>query len=194
MPEVWSGQADDARVKAMRDSLLRRRTVRESKDSESIAVSNCPWHDLPSSRATSVSASSPAPVRQDSPRTAKKGISFFSRCCPGNSQRRKTKAALFPPKPKELDKTVFTSASMAFEVGWIFNAGSGVSNPNVGGIFPDNRVPTEITASKAPAAARGCPNAPLTEATGGTSSPNSCLMARASAISLSGVAVPCRLM
>src|SRR5439155_14056928 len=106
-----------------------------------------------------------------------------------------TSDALWPPKPNEFESatpvcsdrgsSATTSMAMAGSV-WVWLA--------VGGTNLWCSANTEVTASAAPAAPTRWPVTPLVPVTGTACSPNTLVMAAASASSFSGVDVPWALM
>src|SRR5213078_551664 len=100
--------------------------------------------------------------------------------------RPSTSAALVPAKPEELETATSTACARAVPTtrSRPSQAGSSVSSPAVGGILPSASTRAQRMASKAPAAPRVWPMAPLIESTGTTRRPKTRVKATASMASL----------
>jgi len=137
----------------------------------------------------------PAPVRQELPSTEKAVLPLLLCTVPlASAGLPRTIDALLPPKPKALESTAVTGLLSAAATGFRFKAGSGSRQPVLAGIMLLLIHRTDTAALTAPAAPKVCPTAPLRDETGGRGDwPKRACTARASARSLSGVPVPCRL-
>ena len=129
-------RASIPRDRTIRDNLFIRRTVFGGRFRASCLSGRMPLHVFPRDKAFSVSAINPAPETSDLPAMAKgkSGISSLSftdlRGVP------MTTAALFPPKPKEFERTVRISFISDALTGCMLRTGSGTVQPVLGGTMP----------------------------------------------------------
>ena len=192
-PLIWC--AVWASASMSRGSRLSRRVYGAATALANAASGTKPTTADPCSKAFHVCARSPAAVKQAAPATRRAGkarvdpatvaVAFPVGAC-------RTTQALLPPKPNELDRTVFTEARVGAATGTTWSVGSSAARPVLAGRIPSSIATAAMTASMAPAAASGWPVRPLVDDMGGGELKTWCA-AFASAASLSGVPVPCKL-